>query len=100
MVRMISDWFNHSVAATTIVVAALSVLIASALTLIYSQHQSRQLTAQMQQLSKQQIELDVEWGKLLLEQGAWSSHAHLESVARERLNMMQPLAHDIKRVEF
>ena len=89
MQQTISDWFNHSVTAIALTVVALSALIVSALALIYSQHQSRQLTTQLQQLSQQQIELDVEWGKLLLEQGAWSSHAHLESVARKRLNMVQ-----------
>jgi cell division protein FtsL len=72
----------------------------SASALIYSQHRSRQLTSELQILTDVQTDLDIEWGRLLLEQGAWSNHGYLETEARQRLNMHALDAAQIKRVEF
>lgn len=67
----------------------------SAFGVIYSKHQSRKLFVEAQQLRKQIDALNVEWGRLQLEQSAWSSHGRIERFARKKLNMTIPLANEI-----
>ncbi|MGH8255936.1 MAG: cell division protein FtsL, partial [Steroidobacteraceae bacterium] len=40
--------------------------------------------------------LDAEWGRLQLEQSAWSSYALVERVATARLHMSTPDPRDIE----
>jgi len=49
----------------------------------------------LQQLHKQVDELDIEWGRLQLEQSTWSSHGRIEKVARNKLQMKLPKANEI-----
>lgn len=62
----------------------------SALLVIYSQHQSRVLFAELQELNRERDALDAEWGMLRLEQGAWATHGRVERLAREELDMVMP----------
>jgi cell division protein FtsL len=48
------------------------------------------LSSELQVLQAERDALDVEWGKLLLEEGAWSEHRRVETVARQRLGMAIP----------
>ncbi|WP_245932475.1 cell division protein FtsL [Isoalcanivorax indicus] len=70
--------------------ALTAALVVSALGVSYSVHEARKLTAQSQQLQREQYRLQTEWGQLLLEQSTWGSYARVERLAREELNMMQP----------
>lgn len=67
-------------------------VLASAIMLVYTKHQSRKLFVELQQLKYQVADLNTEWGQLQLEQSAWSDHARIESVARTRLSMVMPEA--------
>jgi len=69
--------------------------MSSAFGVIYSKHQSRKLFVEAQQLKKQIDALNIEWGRLQLEQSAWSSHGRIERLARKKLNMTIPLANEI-----
>jgi cell division protein FtsL len=40
----------------------------------------------------------MEWGRLQLEQSAWSSHALVESMASSKLKMSLPQTRDIRIV--
>jgi cell division protein FtsL len=62
----------------------------SALAVVYSTHQSRKLFAELQNLQKGRDDLDVEWGRLQLEQSTFATHGYIEAVARERLGMHMP----------
>lgn len=73
----------------TAIVLALAVL-ASALAVVYSQHRSRALFIELQQLEATQAELDTEWGRLELEQSTWATQGRIERLAREKLNMRLP----------
>jgi cell division protein FtsL len=81
----------------TIVLMALLIMLvmSSAFGVIYSKHKSRKLFVEAQQLKKQIDALNVEWGRLQLEQSAWSAHGRIERIARKRLNMTIPLANEI-----
>lgn len=65
-------------------------VMASAISVVYSKHLSRKMFVELQRINKSIDELNVEWGQLQLEEGAWSDHARLEKVARTKLNMILP----------
>ncbi len=65
-------------------------LFLSGLGLVYVKYENRVQFRQWQQLVDARDQLDVEWGRLQLELGAWSTHAQVESLARERLHMKTP----------
>ncbi|HEY0634928.1 MAG TPA: cell division protein FtsL [Gammaproteobacteria bacterium] len=64
----------------------------SAIAVIYSIHQSRKLFVQLQSLQVQRDEMDVEWGRLQLEQSTWATDARIEELARRKLDMIIPAA--------
>ena len=70
-------------------------VLSSAITLVYSKHQSRKLFVELQSIKRQVNELNTEWGQLQLEQSAWSGHGRIERVARERLSMVMPNANEV-----
>jgi cell division protein FtsL len=68
----------------------LAVLVVCALALVTSQHRSRKLYVELQKEQDIARELDVEWGKLQLEQGTWAMHARIEKIATRSLGMQVP----------
>ena len=89
-------------AATTLAIttAALwaAVLLSSAAA-VYCKFRARQLFIQLEQLSTERDNLDIQWGQLQLEQSAWSTHALVESVAGKKLHMIMPPPRDIVIVQ-
>jgi cell division protein FtsL len=78
-----------------VVTLLFSLVLASAILLIYSKHQSRKVFVQLQQLKLEVDTLNTEWSQLQLEQSAWSGHGRIESIARERLSMVMPGSGDV-----
>lgn len=70
-------------------------LLASAAGAIYSKYRARSLFVQLERLNQVRDSLDADWGRLQLEQSAWSSYAFVERVASERLHMLAPDPRDI-----
>jgi cell division protein FtsL len=73
-------------------------VLASAAGAIYSKYRARELFVELERLDSGRDELDAEWGRLQLEQSAWSTYAFVEHVASERLHMNIPDARDIEIV--
>ncbi len=73
-----------------VVTLLFSLVLASAILLIYSKHQSRKIFVELQQLKAEVDALNTEWSQLQLEQSAWSGHGRIERIARERLSMVMP----------
>lgn len=63
------------------------VIVASAIGVIYSKHYNRMLYVELRELEVKRDNLNVEWGRLQLEQSTWATHGRIESAARKRLNM-------------
>ena len=85
-------------AATTLGLATAVLWIAvlsSAAGAVYCKFRSRQLFIQLEALSTDRDNLDIQWGQLQLEQSAVSTHALVESVAGKKLRMTMPPAKDI-----
>ena len=72
-----------------------ALVLASAILLVYSKHQSRKLFVEAQQLRYEVDALNTEWSQLQLEQSAWSGHGRIERVARKQLSMITPEADDV-----
>ncbi|MDY7115867.1 cell division protein FtsL [Halomonas sp. SSL-5] len=73
-----------------LVMLLLVACLASALAVIAISHLTREEYAALQQLEREQQQLQTEWGQLLLEESAWSSPARIERLAVERLEMRLP----------
>lgn len=68
----------------------LLLVICSAMGVIYSSYESRQLFSELQQENKETMRLEEEWGRLLLEQSTWASPARIEQIASSKLQMVVP----------
>ncbi len=73
-----------------VVTVLFSLVLASAIVLVYSKHQSRKLFVELQQMKHQVDALNTEWSQLQLEQSAWSGHGRIERIARKKLLMVMP----------
>jgi cell division protein FtsL len=68
----------------------LAALIACALGLVTSQHQSRKLYVELQKEEELAKQMEVEWGQLQLEASTWATHARVEKIAIQSLGMRVP----------
>jgi cell division protein FtsL len=83
----------------SVVIGILAItVIASAITTIYARHESRRQFALLQQLTADRDELGVEWGRLQIEQSAWSAHSRVEEMARKKIGMRMPVTGEIEVV--
>ncbi|HET8700829.1 MAG TPA: cell division protein FtsL [Nitrococcus sp.] len=73
----------------------LTLVVGSAIGVTYSKHKSRRLFVQLQELQRERDQLNIEWGKLQLEQGAWATPGRVERIAREQLDMRVPNQSDM-----
>ena len=83
-----------------VVVAALWLaVLGSAAGVVYVKHQARTLFVELEKLSANRDQLNIEWGRLQLEQSAWSAHGFVEQVASRQLHMTLPSATEVKIVQ-
>ena len=73
-------------------------VFASALAVVYAKHEARNNFIELQALTKERDELDIEWGQLQLEQSTWATHGRVERAARDDLHMVMPQATDLRVV--
>jgi len=74
-------------------------VLVSSLGVIYGKHQARNRFSELQRLTRERDELDIEWGQLQLEQSTWATNGRVESVARDDLHMVIPQASDLRIVQ-
>jgi cell division protein FtsL len=67
----------------------LTLVLGSALTVIYVKHQSRVLFA-VRSVQKQQDQQVIQWGRLQLQNTTLAAHSNVESRARKDLKMRLP----------
>jgi cell division protein FtsL len=63
---------------------------ASAVWIISAEHRSRQLFIQAEELNREQDRLQIDWGRLQIEQSTWATHPRIEALARDRLRLTVP----------
>lgn len=64
--------------------------VATALAVVHARHQHRQLFVQATRLEAARDALNIEFGRLQLEQATWAQSNRVDQVARDRLGMKFP----------
>ena len=65
-------------------------IFASAIGVVYNKHLSRSLFVESRKLQTTIDELDIDWGRLQLEQSTWGTHGRVENLAGKKLGMFVP----------
>ena len=69
---------------------ALVAVVASALGVVHTRHESRRYSVELGQLEDRRDEYIAEWSRLQIEQAWLADAGHIESQARDRLGMQSP----------
>ncbi len=73
-------------------------VVFSAVAVAYYSHLCRQTYGQLTAMEREANQLQVGYGRYLLEQSAWGSLQRVDSMARDRLQMDTPQASEIVMV--
>ncbi|WNL47005.1 cell division protein FtsL [Dyella sp. BiH032] len=76
----------------------LGAVLASAVGVVWTRHESRVLFVELSRLQNQRDDLNIEYGKLELEQATWAEPRRVDSEARQKLGMVNPKPQDIQLV--
>jgi len=76
--------------ATIAMTILLVAVIASAIGVVYSIQQSRELFVELTKLGNERDDLNFEFGRLELEQATWAENNRIDQIARGRLGMVSP----------
>lgn len=69
--------------------------LVSALAVVHARHRHRVLFVELSGLEKARDELDIDFGRLQLEQATWAESNRIDQVARDRLGMKFPEGEEI-----
>lgn len=70
--------------------ALLAAAVASAVGVVYARHESRRLFVELSVLEAARDELNIDFGRLQLEQATWADANRIEKIARGELGMDFP----------
>ena len=73
-------------------------LLGSSLAVVYGKHEARSRFVELQRLTHERDDLDIEWGQLQLEQSTWGTHGRVERVAHDELHMVIPAPGELRIV--
>ena len=71
-------------------VVLVAAVLSSAVAVVYSRHLHRQAYISLTMLEHERDELNIDFGRLQLEQATWAMSNRVDQVARERLGMRFP----------
>ena len=69
--------------------------VVTALLVVRDRHEHRQAFIALSKLERTRDELNIEFGRLQLEQATWAESNRVDQVARSRLGMVFPRTEDI-----
>ena len=69
--------------------------VGTAIIVVYARHEHRQLFVALTRLERERDELNIEFGRLQLEQATWAESNRVDQVGRARLGMVFPRTEDI-----
>ena len=82
-----------------LVLAFAVVCVLSSLALVYTKHESRKLFVELEALTNERDQLNIEWGQLQIEQSTWATHGRIEQFALEELSLSRPRTTDVYVIE-
>ncbi|MEN1957814.1 cell division protein FtsL [Luteimonas sp. MJ204] len=78
-----------------LVIVLLAANVVAAIGVVHARHAHRQLFVELTRLVDERDELNIDFGRLQLEQATWAEANRIDHVARTRLGMKFPEAGDI-----
>ncbi|MCW8808054.1 MAG: cell division protein FtsL [Rhodanobacter sp.] len=81
---------------TLLVLMLLVTVVASAIGVVWTRHESRVLFVNLTALQNQRDDLNIEYGKLELEQATYAEPRRIDEEARQKLGMLDPRPQDIR----
>lgn len=81
-----------------ILLGLLLTVIASAIAVVWARQENRMLFMQLSRLQSERDHLNVEFGRLELEQATWADPVRIEAQARDKLGMVEPAPGDIRLI--
>lgn len=87
----------RAIGGAALVILLLAVLV-SAIGVVWTRHESRVLFVELTRLQNQRDELNIEYGRLELEQATWAEPRRIDQEARSKLGMVTPKPQDIQLV--
>jgi cell division protein FtsL len=78
-----------------LLLALVAAVLASAIAVVHARHLHRQAHIALSGLVQERDELNIEFGRLQLEQATWSEANRIEQVAGTRIGMHYPTDTDI-----
>lgn len=82
--------FRHIWVSGLVLALVVGGIVTTAVLLVAAKHETRQLFVQLERLNEERDQLQIEWGKLKLEQSTWATHGRVEDLARGELGMVIP----------
>lgn len=79
-----------------IMLILLTATLVSALGVVWTRHESRVLFVGLTALQNQRDELNIEYGRLELEQATYAEPRRIDDEARQKLGMLNPRPQDIR----
>ena len=67
-----------------------AVVMASAVVVVQTKQENRNLVHQLEELRQEKSRLDTEWAQLQLEEATLAHHGRVEQLARDKLGMTDP----------
>ena len=78
-----------------LLVVLVAACVISAIGVVHARHEHRQLYVDITRLERARDELNIEFGRLQLEQATWAESNRIDQVARTRLGMKFPATDEI-----
>lgn len=81
-----------------VLLGLLLAVIVSAIAVVWARQENRMLFMQLSRLQTQRDHLNVEFGRLELEQATWADPGRIEAQARDKLGMVEPEPGEIRLI--
>lgn len=81
-----------------VLLGLLLAVMASAIAVVWARQENRMLFMQLSKLQNERDHLNIQFGRLELEQATWADPARIEAVARDKLGMVEPKPADIRLI--
>ena len=79
--------------------AFIIMILISAFAVVYVKDLNRRLFIEYQELQQTHQQIEIDWGKLLLERSTWSTQSRIQRIASEQLQMIAPKPREIVMIE-
>ncbi len=83
----------------TLMIALALAVVLSAVAVVYTKHESRRYFVELQRLTDERDQLNIEWGQLQIEQSTYATHGRVEALATEELDLSRPELADVYVIE-